>query len=50
MPDKDNDTKEGAMDDNATARAKKNKESKEKQLKAIFDDNTSGRYSGPTDD
>jgi hypothetical protein len=38
------------MDDDALDRAKENKKKKEKALQDIFDDNTSGRYSGPTDD
>jgi len=38
-------TKAGQMDDDAAKRAKKNKKDKEKALKAVFDDNTSGRYS-----
>jgi len=37
-------TQPGQVDDNATERAKKNKKAKEKQLKEIFSDNTTGRY------
>ena len=44
------DTEAGQFDDDAVARAEANKKKKEKQLQDIFDDNTSGRYSGPTDD
>lgn len=42
-------TQPGATDDDALARAKKNEEKKQKQLQAIFDDNTSGRYGKGTD-
>ena len=38
-------TTAGSVDDNATKRAKENKEDKEKTLQQIFDDNTTGRYS-----
>lgn len=44
------DTKAGSMDDDAAKRAKENAAKKDKMLKDIFDDNTTGRYSGPTDD
>jgi len=37
-------TEAGQVDDNAADRAKKNKKDKEKQLKDIFSDNTTGRY------
>lgn len=37
-------TEAGQVDDNAADRAKKNKEAKEKALKEIFSDNTTGRY------
>ena len=43
------DTKPGAVDDDAMKRAKENKRKKEEQLKAIFDDNTKGRYGAATD-
>ena len=37
-------TQPGATDDDAAKRAKKNKKDKEKALKDIFSDNTTGRY------
>lgn len=37
-------TEAGAVDDDATERAKKNKKAKEDQLKKIFSDNKTGRY------
>lgn len=36
-------TNPGAVDDNATKRAKENKRKKQEQLQKIFDDNTTGR-------
>ena len=45
----DDKTEAGAMDDDALDRAKENKEEKQSQLDAIFNDNKSNRYSGPTD-
>jgi len=38
-------TQPGAVDDNATKRAKDNEKKKQKQLDAIFSDNKTGRYS-----
>jgi hypothetical protein len=49
VSDKEKDTKPGAMDDDSMHRAKKNKKKKHDMMKAIFDDNETGRYSGPTD-
>ena len=43
-------TDPGAMDDNATKRAKANKKAKERALQDIFDDNDSGRYGSSTDE
>lgn len=48
MSDND-DTRPGALDDDAVKRAKANKKKKEDQLSKIFSDNKTGRYSGPTD-
>jgi hypothetical protein len=45
----DKKTEAGAVDDDAVKRAKENEKKKQKQLDEIFNDNTSGRYSGPTD-
>jgi hypothetical protein len=42
-------TKAGSMDHDATEGAKENKKKKEEQLKKIFSDNKSKRYSGPID-
>ena len=45
MPkNKKKNTDPGAVDDNATERAKKNEKDKQNQLRAIFDDNKTGRY------
>jgi hypothetical protein len=49
MSDNSDNTEAGAVDDDALERAKENKEEKESQLKKIFEDNKTGRYSGPTD-
>jgi hypothetical protein len=46
----DKKTKAGSMDDDATKRAKKNKKKKEALLRALFEDNDTGRYSGAIDD
>lgn len=43
-------TEAGAMDDDSVKRAKKNEESKQKQLDAIFNDNKTGRYGKSTDE
>ena len=43
-------TDPGAMDDNATKRAKENKKKKSNMLKDIFDDNSTGRYGSSTDE
>jgi hypothetical protein len=48
MSDQD-ETQAGALDDDALERAKKNRKKKQSQLDQIFNDNKSGRYSGPTD-
>jgi len=42
-------TKAGAIDDDAKKRLKERKKKTQDALDAIFKDNTSGRYSGPTD-
>lgn len=49
MSDNDKDTEAGAVDDDAIERAKKNTQKKKSMLQDIFDDNTTGRYSGPID-
>ena len=38
-------TDAGAVDDNATKRAADRKKEQERQLKELFDDNSTGRYS-----
>ena len=43
-------TTPGQVDDDALERAKRNEEKKQKALQDIFDDNTTGRYSGTTDE
>lgn len=47
MPQKK--TNPGAMDDNATKRARENKKKKSDMLRKIFDDNESNRYGPPVD-
>lgn len=44
------DTQPGHFDDSAVKRVKKNKKKKKDMLQEIFDDNTTSRYSKPTDD